>query len=113
LARPAGSGRRWRRSTPTSCHRWCPAASPATWAGRAADDLLATGEATVTTCRGTVQARLARPRIGRAGTLSTESEGDNGVSGSSGSRLRADTEAGLRDEIRRPLIWAIIDLVGG
>jgi hypothetical protein len=85
------------------------------WADQAADDLLATGKATIATCRGTVRARLARPRLGRAGTLSTESEGDNGGSGSGsgGSRVRADTEAGLRDEIRRPLIWAIIDLVGG
>ena len=38
---------------------------------------------------------------------------DNGVHGTSGARLNAATEAGLREEIRRPLIWAIIDLVGG
>jgi hypothetical protein len=83
------------------------------WAGRAADRLLAAGEATVTTSRGTVRARLARPGPGRAGSLSTQSEGDNGVNGTSSTRLRAGTEAGLREEIRRPLIWAILDLVGG
>jgi hypothetical protein len=83
------------------------------WAGQAADRLLGAGEATITTSRGTVRARLARPGPGRAGSLSTESEGDNGGSGTSSTPLHAGTEAGLRTEIRWPLIWAIIDLVGG
>lgn len=84
-----------------------------TSAGRAAERLLATGEATISTSRGTVRAWLAPPAPGRAGSLSTESEGDNGVSSSSTSRLHADAEAGLREEIERSLTWAIIDLVGG
>ena len=83
------------------------------WAGQAADRLLAAGQATITTSRGTVRARLARPGPGRSGSLSTESVSDNGVNGTSNTCLNADTEAGLREEIRRPLIWAIIDLVGG
>ncbi len=37
------------------------------WAEQAADDLLATGEATITTCRGTVRARLTRPGQLRSG----------------------------------------------
>ena len=83
------------------------------WAEQAADRLLAAGEATITTSRGTVLARLARPRPGLAGSLSTQSVADNGVSRTGSTRLHEGTEAGLRGEIRRPLIWAIIDLVGG
>jgi len=82
------------------------------WADDAAARMLATGEATVTTSRGTVRAWLTRPGPGRAGSLSTESRGDSGVSGSS-TRLHAGTEAGLREEIRQPLTMAIIDLAGG
>lgn len=81
------------------------------WADHAAGRLLAAGEATITTCRGTVRAWLTRPGHVRSGWLNTESEGGNGVSGSG--RLQADTEAGLREEIRHRLTWAIIDLVGG
>jgi hypothetical protein len=83
------------------------------WAEQAAERLLATGDATITTSRGTVRAWLARPGQGRAGGLSIASRGDNGVSGSSGARLHAGTEAGLREEIRKRLTVAIIDLVGG
>ncbi len=86
------------------------------WADHAADRLLAAGEATITTSRGTIRAWLARPGHRRPGGLRTESRGDNGVSGvssSSSGRLHADTEAGLREEIRQRLTWAITDLVGG
>jgi len=83
------------------------------WADQAADDLLATGEATITTCRGTVRARLTRPGQLRSGWLSTESSHEDDGWGSGSTRLSRGTEQELREQIRHRLIFDITGLVGG
>lgn len=55
----------------------------------------------------------ARPAGGASGSLRTQSEGDNGVTGSSGRRLHGRDERELRHEVRSSLTGEIIDLVGG
>jgi hypothetical protein len=83
------------------------------WADQAADDLLATGEAIITTCRGTVRARLTRPGRVRSGWLKTESLHADGGWGSGGARLSRGTEHELREQIRHRLIFDVTGLVGG
>ena len=82
------------------------------WAQTAAEQLMATGTATIDTSRGRIQATLRRPSWYGAGWLETSSAGDNGVSGGSRTRLSRGTDAELRDEICVYLIWQLIDLVG-
>ncbi|MGH7867531.1 MAG: hypothetical protein ACREP9_07840, partial [Candidatus Dormibacteraceae bacterium] len=72
-----------------------------------------TGEATITTSRGTVTASLTKPRLGRRGVLRTTSIGDNGVSGSSQHHLRRSGVQDLRDEVELYLTSDVIALVGG
>jgi hypothetical protein len=83
------------------------------WVEQAADSLLAAGEATITTSRGTLRARLARPGRWRAGLLSIDSHGDNGVTGRTSSTVGRGDEHDLREEIRWRLICDITGLVGG
>jgi len=73
------------------------------WAGELADGLLARGEASLTTSRGTVEAWL------RSGELRIEATGardENSSAGSSG-RLSGDN---LREELLFHLTYAILDL---
>jgi len=82
------------------------------WAQVAAEQLMTAGTATISTSRGTVRATLRRPSWHGSGWLETSSSGDNGVDGSSRTRLSRATDAELRDEICHYLIWQLIDLVG-
>jgi hypothetical protein len=82
------------------------------WAVAATEQLLTAGAATVDTSRGTIRATLRRPSWHGAGLLEISSAGDNGVSGSSSTRLSQRTDADLRDEICVYLTWQLIDLVG-
>jgi len=79
----------------------------------AADKLLAEGETTIVTSRGTVDARLERPKRGRRGSLQIRSVGDNGGTGSSTNYLRRQNEQQLRQEIVVYLTMRVISLVGG
>jgi hypothetical protein len=85
----------------------------AAWAEEAAAGLLQSGEAVITTSRGTVQSWLDRPVRGQPTELRTRSVGDNGVMSGGGQPLSraADYEA-LRLEIASRLARAIIELVG-
>ena len=82
------------------------------WAEAATEQLLTAGAATVDTSRGTIRATLRRPSWHGAGLLEISSAGDNGVSGSSSTRLSQRTDADLRDEVCVYLTWQLIDLVG-
>jgi hypothetical protein len=83
------------------------------WVDEATARLLASGEATITTSRGTVHAWLERPSWRRRGMLRTSSSGDNGVSGGSEGKLSHADGEGLRDEIGFYLTYEVIGLVGG
>jgi hypothetical protein len=82
------------------------------WAAAATEQLMTAGAATVATSRGTVRATLRRPSWHGAGLLEISSTGDNGVSGSSSTRLSQRTDVDLRDEVGAYLTWQLIDLVG-
>jgi hypothetical protein len=82
-------------------------------AERTADQLLSGGEATVTTSRGTLRAALERPGQLTPGMLLVQTTGDNGVTGSSSTRLSRRSEQDLREEISQRLARDIIELVGG
>ena len=76
-----------------------------TWADELAGGLLARGEASLTTSRGSVEARL------RSGELRIEITGvreENGSAGSTG-RLSGDN---LREELVSHLTYAILELAG-
>jgi hypothetical protein len=83
----------------------------ARWAAQATTDLLASGAAVITTSRGAMRAWLTRPAGRASGMLRTQSEGDNGVTGSTERRLHGRGEQELRDEVRSSLSWDIIGLV--
>jgi len=83
------------------------------WVDEATARLLSDGKAIVSTSRGTVHARLKRPSRLRRGTLQIRTQGDNGVSGSSGPPLSYRGEEELRDEISFYLTFHVIGLVGG
>ena len=70
---------------------------------RTADQLLSGGEATVTTSRGTLRASLERPGRLTPGMLLVQTTGDNGVTGSSSTRLSRRSEQDLREEISHRL----------
>ncbi len=82
-------------------------------AEQAAGQLLASGQATVTTSRGTLRASLKRPGRLTSGTLVVQRTGDNGDTGSSSTRLSQQPEPDLREEISHRLALGIIELVGG
>ena len=82
-------------------------------AEQAAGQLLSSGEATVTTTRGTLSASLKRPGRLKPGMLVVQTTGDNGVTGSSSTRLSRRPGQDLREEISHRLARDIIDLVGG
>ena len=82
-------------------------------AERTADQLLSGGPATVTTSRGTLRASLERPGQLTPGMLLVQTTGDNGVTGSSSTRLSRRSEQDLREEISHRLARDIIELVGG
>ena len=87
----------------------------ASWTAEAAAELLSTGEAIITTSRGTVRAWLQRPTRLRRGALRTRSICDNSGGGWSGGHtpLSRSGEEGLRAEISQYLSHAVIGLVGG
>ena len=82
-------------------------------AEQTAGQLLSSGEATVTTSRGTLRASLERPDRLKSGTLLVQTTGDNGVTGSSSTRLSPRPEQDLREEISHRLARDIIELAGG
>ena len=77
------------------------------WVDELADGLLARGEASLTTARGSVEAWL------RSGELRIETTGarDEYSSASSSSQLRGDGEE-VRDEVVFHLTFAVLDLAG-
>jgi len=83
------------------------------WADEALNELWDSGEATISTSRGTVNAWLKRPGRRRSGMLLTESAGDNGVRGSSRTPLGPRKEEDLREQVASHLIGTVIGLVGG
>ena len=82
-------------------------------AEQTAGQLLSSGEATVTTSRGTLRASPERPGRLKSGMLQVQTTGDNGVTGSSSTRLSRRPEQDLREEISHRLARDIIELVGG
>ena len=82
------------------------------WAAEATASLLSTGEAIITTSRGTVEAWLERPSRPGRGTLRTRSSGDNGVSGSGERPLSHRDGEKLQGEISFYLTYEVIGLVG-
>lgn len=86
----------------------------AAWVDELADGLLARGEASLTTCRGSVEARLRQPgRLGRfrKGTLFTQVTGAGGDSSGSGETTLSGPD-GLRDELRLYLTFTVLGLAG-
>src|SRR5262249_24961457 len=83
------------------------------WVAAAVAMLLSTGEAVITTSRGTVQARLERPSWRGPGMLRTHGSGENGVSSTGERPLRGRDEKGLRDELTMDLSCEVIGLAGG
>ena len=84
-----------------------------TWADEATTQLLSSGEALITTSRGSVRAWLHRPSRFRRGTLRTSTVGDNGVNGSGEVSLSYRGEDELRDEVSLYLTFEVIGLAGG
>jgi hypothetical protein len=82
-------------------------------AEQTAGQLLSGGEATITTSRGTLRASLEPPGGLTTGMLLVQTVGDNGVTGSSSTRVSGRSEQDLREEISRRLARSIIELVGG
>lgn len=82
-------------------------------ADQTAGELLSSGEATVTTSRGTLRVSLERPGGRKSGMLHVQTAGDNGVTGSSSTPLSRRPERDLREEIGHRLARGIIELVGG
>ncbi|HTW03486.1 MAG TPA: hypothetical protein VMF87_24505 [Streptosporangiaceae bacterium] len=82
-------------------------------ADQTAGQLLSSGQATVTTSRGTLRASLEHPGRPTSGTLHVRMAGDNGVTGSSSTRLSQRPGQDLREQISRHLARDIIELAGG
>lgn len=86
----------------------------AAWVDELADGLLARGEASLTTCRGSVEARLRRPpRLGRfrKGTLFTHVTGAEGDASTSGETTLSGHD-GLREELTLYLTFSVLGLAG-
>jgi hypothetical protein len=84
----------------------------AAWVNQATAALLSDGETVISTSRGTVHAWLTNPARFRHGMLRTQTLGDNGVDGTSATRLSHCGREDLRDEISFYLTAAIIGVVG-
>ena len=80
---------------------------------RAVTSLLATGEDTVSTCRGELSAHLERPDSRRPGVLRTRSRGESGVDSGGTAVLRVADDEELRQQLDFHLTIAVIGLVGG
>ena len=85
----------------------------AAWVDSAVTSLLATGQATVSTCRGELSAHLERPDSRRPGVLRTRSRGESGVDSGGTAVLRAADDGELRQQLEFHLTIAVIGLVGG
>lgn len=73
------------------------------------DDLLARGDATLTTCRGLVEPSLRRPGRLRKGELRTHLTGTrNGYSSTGGATLTSDRD--LREELTLDLTFEVLSL---
>jgi len=83
------------------------------WVDTAVDELLRSGEAAITTSRGTVTARLYRPSRIRRGVLSVARTRVDRGSGGSSHYLGRQDEEDLRDTVASYLTWDVIGLVGG
>jgi hypothetical protein len=82
------------------------------WADQLADGLMARGEASLSTSRGSVEAWLGRPHGIRKGDLHIELTGPDGSScGGHRTGLRGDDEA-LRAEVHGYLVFSLLDLTG-
>ncbi len=82
----------------------------AAWVDELADGLLARGEASLTTPRGSIEARLRRPGGPRKGELRIHASGAGGYSSGSSSYLGRGGEAELRDELTLYLTSAVTGL---
>jgi hypothetical protein len=80
------------------------------WVDGLTDDLLARGEASLTTCRGSVEASLRRPGRRRRGELDTRVTGRRGFSSAGGAFLRDGSD--LREEITFYLTLEVLNLAG-
>jgi hypothetical protein len=78
------------------------------WVDEAAEALLATGQATITTSMGSLEAILERPRGRRPGRLRIRSDGR-----SADTTVRHAGREGLRRSVSVHLTRAVIELVGG
>jgi hypothetical protein len=81
------------------------------WADQLADALMARGAASLSTTRGSVDARLRRPHGIRKGNLRIEVAGRDSSGGSVHSGLRGDDEK-LRREVHDYLTFAVLSLTG-
>lgn len=81
------------------------------WVAELADDLLARGEASLTTCRGSVEAWLRRPGRLRKGALRLRVTGARGFSSSNGGTTRTG-DGDLRDELTFLLTFEVLNLAG-
>lgn len=86
----------------------------AAWVDELADGLLARGEASLTTCRGSVEARLRQPRrLGRfrKETLFTQVTAAEGDASASGETTLSGPD-GLREELTLYLTFTVLGLAG-
>jgi hypothetical protein len=82
----------------------------AAWVSDAADQLLESGEAVITTPLGSVQAWLEHPRRGREGSLTTRTESVLGMQGGGLTPLRTHREHDLRQTVEFQLHTALLSL---
>ncbi len=83
----------------------------AAWVNDLADGLLSRGEASLTTCRGSIEVRLRRPGRLRKGALSTHVTGAGGDYSYTGDTTLTDRD-GLREEVTLYLTLTVLDLAG-
>jgi hypothetical protein len=81
------------------------------WVNELADGLLTRGEASVTTSRGAIEARLRRPGRLRSGALFTHATGRDGRTGSSGEATIGKDED-LRESLTLYLTLEVLGLTG-
>jgi hypothetical protein len=84
----------------------------AAWVDQLAEDVLAHGAASLSTPRGSVDARLRRPRGIRHGDLRIEVTGRYGGSSSSWTSSHQRGEDRLRSDVRSYLTMAVLSLTG-
>jgi len=82
------------------------------WAKEGAESLLLTGQATISTPRGTVEATMERPQPSVRGVLQITTLSDRGGSGVQRSGVPEREDEDLKVSVGHSLMMAVLSLVG-